>query len=80
MINPAVSDSEDSDSDDEPDNIENRNLQNNRVVSGAGSNRLQSQVQHIKSQRSQAVGEEKLRELEEKWWLQGDIEAVKRNI
>ena len=24
--------------------------------------------------------ERKLRELEEKWWLQGDIEAVKRSI
>ena len=26
------------------------------------------------------MGEEKMRELESKWWLQGDIEAVKRGI
>lgn len=26
------------------------------------------------------IGQEKLRELEDKWWLQGDIEAVKRSI
>lgn len=26
------------------------------------------------------LDQEKLRQLEEKWWLQGDIEAVKRSI
>ena len=75
----------DSDSDDESNSdgepgIENKNTQNRFPVSArSGSSRGQA-PQQIKSQRKQAIGEEKLRELEGKWWLQGDIEAVKRSI
>jgi len=42
---------------------------------------MQNQVQtQIKSQRKQAMNADKMRELESKWWLQGDIDAVKRAI
>lgn len=83
-MNPVASDSDCSDSDDSDGNLtglasaENRNEQNTRFPAYG---RMQAQVQtKIKSQRQQAMNEEKIRELESKWWLQGDIEAVKRAI
>ena len=81
--NPIESDSSDSDSDDEPE-IENRNVSNRGGPAAShrsqASSQLQSQRDQIKQQRKQVVNAEKLKELENKWWLQGEIEAVKRAI
>ena len=58
-------------------NLENRNMQNTRFPSARTQNSVQTQ---LKSKRQQEMNEEKMRELESKWWLQGDIQAVKRGI
>ena len=84
-MNPCVSDDSEDDKDDsesDDDEVvdgENRNQQNKRFPTTSISvNSAQKAAQQ--TQKKQAIGEAQLRELEEKWWLQGDIEAVKRNI
>ena len=84
-MNPCVSDDSEDDKDDsesDDDEVvdgENRNQQNKRFPTTSISvNSAQKAAKQ--TQKKQAIGEAQLRELEEKWWLQGDIEAVKRNI
>ena len=83
-VNPYVSDDseddkDDSESDDDEADGENRNQQNKRFPTTSIS--VVNSAQKAKqTQNKQAIGEAQLRELEEKWWLQGDIEAVKRGI
>ena len=62
----------DSDNSDSSDDEENQPAESNRIASSRGQT-ARSQAsklnQQIKSARSQVVGEAKLKELEEKWWL-----------
>ena len=64
-VNPVESDTSSSDSEDESASAENLNVQNR----GSASNRLNSQRIQAKQQKKHVIGQEKLKELEEKWWL-----------